>query len=489
MNYRTYIENLIEAQRFYSVEGLTKLKKYAGKPNIFISYRDINKLGINPDNRYNTPYGIYAYPLDEYLDKMRSSMDVPYAGKHPYIHVFTVKPEFSDRFIVDVYNYSSSDYDRDFKKLEQFAKSLTQMPYISPNTHADPSELNDEEEKELIEKYSNVFNLHTYMNKQSYPAVKNPFGTIWYYTRLLAQNASEFSIEYKKSEPTMVWNVILRKVLGYCGICDRGQGIIHPSEPTQAVFFSKECIEEIEVIRNITDRSTVTDVAASFGGLSRTVKNDIEKVLYRNSNIVVVRVNLDYGIIIIVRRLSDNKEIHRFFGTSSKDWILNLGGRDFIMINRGGMPNVITILNDEGEIEVEIPRTSDESLSTFLKLYEYDDRYLIRTANRGNFDLWELRVFGQSLNTKLLFKNLYDMNADYLTLIENKLIILEFPDDKLDQYSVVYVLDRHAFYDLVKEKFVIHPDKNIRYIDFRNKKWVITTQDREEKIIDFKQID
>ena len=32
--------------------------------NLFVSFTDLDKLGINPTSRYNTPIGIYAYPAE-----------------------------------------------------------------------------------------------------------------------------------------------------------------------------------------------------------------------------------------------------------------------------------------------------------------------------------------------------------------------------------------------------------------------------------------
>jgi hypothetical protein len=121
--YRQFLLDLLEAQRYPTKTGYEQLKKYADDPDVFISYRNINKLGINPTNKYNTPYGIYCYNLSRVFDSMRGdSKKVPFAGEHPYIHVFRIKNQFKYKFIDDIYNYSSSDYDHDIEQLWKFIR-------------------------------------------------------------------------------------------------------------------------------------------------------------------------------------------------------------------------------------------------------------------------------------------------------------------------------------------------------------------------------
>jgi hypothetical protein len=67
------------------------LNKYRGKSNIFGSFTAIPKLGINPQTKYNTPVGVYSYPVDYILDQVSGDIfDVPFAGKMPYLHIFSV---------------------------------------------------------------------------------------------------------------------------------------------------------------------------------------------------------------------------------------------------------------------------------------------------------------------------------------------------------------------------------------------------------------
>ena len=45
------------------------LAKYVNDPDVYISFTDIDKIGINPRSVYETPLGIYTYPLKEFYEK------------------------------------------------------------------------------------------------------------------------------------------------------------------------------------------------------------------------------------------------------------------------------------------------------------------------------------------------------------------------------------------------------------------------------------
>jgi hypothetical protein len=55
--------------------------------------------------------------------------------------------------------------------------------------------------------------------------------------------------KFVSKNPAVGWSKVLLK-LGYSGVIDNGSGIIHPSEPTQAVFFRLADLTHLETIRN-----------------------------------------------------------------------------------------------------------------------------------------------------------------------------------------------------------------------------------------------
>jgi len=77
----------------YSKRGLA-LEKYANRADIFGSFTNLPKLGINPSTTYETPIGVYGYPMMYIVENYSESsgkFEVPFAGDAEYLHIFTVK--------------------------------------------------------------------------------------------------------------------------------------------------------------------------------------------------------------------------------------------------------------------------------------------------------------------------------------------------------------------------------------------------------------
>lgn len=91
----------------------------------YMSYTAIDKLGINPRSGYNTPIGIYSYPIIDsvtYSIELSDNMSrVPYMGKAPYVWVF--RPKSPDRGLI-ISDYTSSDFDRDSAKLVDYVGGI-----------------------------------------------------------------------------------------------------------------------------------------------------------------------------------------------------------------------------------------------------------------------------------------------------------------------------------------------------------------------------
>ena len=77
-----------------------------------------HKIGINPKTEYNTPIGIYAYPVDYVLDKGRK---VPFAGDEPYIQVLQYVKR--DR-ILDLKSYTRANLEEDMANCEEILKDF-----------------------------------------------------------------------------------------------------------------------------------------------------------------------------------------------------------------------------------------------------------------------------------------------------------------------------------------------------------------------------
>lgn len=192
------------------ISAYKALKKYKDNPNIFISFTEINKVGINPRYKFNNPVAIYAYPLREIwekynLDKEKSFKIIPFASKRPFIWIIKSK----GNFIHDLFTqYKKSNFERDVKKLKEIYGKIDKLV-----------------QKAKDEAYAD-----------NYPSY------LWRLTELLSHKS--------KKKVSTEWNSIFRK-LGYSGFADKsGKGIIHYLQPIQAMFFSKSGLEIIDKIMN-----------------------------------------------------------------------------------------------------------------------------------------------------------------------------------------------------------------------------------------------
>lgn len=198
------------------------LRKYKDRDDIYISFTEINKIGINPESSYNTPIGVYTYPLKQFwkLYKVETLGTVkdsaPFAGDQPYIQI--LKGKHTKGFIRDFSKYTERDLKKDKEKILKYSR-----------------------DDYFIEKQIEIG------EKESYN--KTPFGRFWGITwNLVTNSLSYLNLNSKKS--SVAWNELLRN-LGYTGFSDTtGTGIIYEDEPVQAVFLTSKEYTQIDMIDN-----------------------------------------------------------------------------------------------------------------------------------------------------------------------------------------------------------------------------------------------
>jgi hypothetical protein len=289
------------------------IEQYKNDPDVYISFTTIDKIGINPQSEYNTPLGIYCYPLrelfgkyEEYQTQAPPGYYVPFAGHHPYINFIRVKDKA--HFVNDMYkDYGSNDYDRDIGILRnKYKESIIQFsqPISLPLAERFFDALRDRDtgintlhwysDNRIF--YNDIYNyeadktlkdrtkwsivglalLNAYKNKvitspQDIIKISND-GTL---NKIIFQQVIiNIGLETaKEKNPVMSmwnitkllaeklsandkqastkWNLILSKDLGYSGFADKsGRGYIHESEKTQAVFFNTRAFELLHRVEN-----------------------------------------------------------------------------------------------------------------------------------------------------------------------------------------------------------------------------------------------
>lgn len=200
------------------------LKPYANQDDIYITFTDLQKVGIKPLSNFNTPNGVYTYPLKESwktyrVEHYKTLERFPFASDRPFITILQGK--HSNGFIQDmIKDYTSKDYDRDKDKLLKMCEDRTLLDTI---------------EKMAI-KTADSFH-------------KNIVGYFWNMTRIIS---SQFKEEFNLSghSDTQTWNNLLRR-MGYTGFADKSaKSIIHTSEPLQAFFLTSSEYKVIDRIKN-----------------------------------------------------------------------------------------------------------------------------------------------------------------------------------------------------------------------------------------------
>jgi hypothetical protein len=293
--------------------------KYKDDDDVYISFTEIDKIGINPRSKYNTPVGIYTYPLKQFyklylkpalnLDNIRNRDTVgqyaPFAGNAKYINFIRCKDK--SHFINDMYkDYGSDNYDRDIKILEEKYKqifsidentlnnltkeiwnfmisrtSLTtttlmaEVNYIIDQTF---SEINSNTITKTINSFEDDFKklivkpdkiqlewiisliLELLPQWDNFITSANnsakSFNPVMMMWNIARLLAQKLSDNTKQASTK--WNLILSKDLGYSGFADKsGKGYIHPSEPMQAVFFNTRAFEVIARLENVPAKKKI----------------------------------------------------------------------------------------------------------------------------------------------------------------------------------------------------------------------------------------
>jgi uncharacterized protein YjbI with pentapeptide repeats len=235
-----------------------RLKQYINKPNVFVSFSDYPKFGIFYQNKWKTPTGLYAYPLD--LDKISE-----FATDRPYMIVFKVKPESN---ILRIPFYNAEDYERDIQKLIDY----------------EPSLVKDRLDYERKTKFS-----YTTGSKEYY-------GHIWNVTRLLSiknDKTTPINVLAKNGESpnpgVLLWAKILKNILGYDGVIDDCTGTIHENEQCQAVFFNMNALELLEIIekKEENDYSFEFKKEIEMDSRPEKISGTIENKKYIKKNIII----------------------------------------------------------------------------------------------------------------------------------------------------------------------------------------------------------
>ena len=250
--------------------------------NSFVSFTEVDKLGVNPDSEWNTPLGIYSYPSSYVVAKMGSDKGMrflPFAGDNPYANIFSVKGNIIDLSAMS--EQELGNYNR--KMVDVFIKTAG----ITPGSgHG----------KTVVDMLENIF-----IQAPEEAKVSSPGGKFWFITAKFADllmTSEKTKRQWKSGLYRVSWNKLFRKI-GVDGCIDSGgDGIIDgpepdedesPTEPVQAVFFSIKSIDKNQRVHN---RYSPADLEASIArGKDKRQKWQRKRSMSEDEQLELVRDN------------------------------------------------------------------------------------------------------------------------------------------------------------------------------------------------------
>lgn len=232
------------------VSVYNELLPYKNKEGYYISFTDVEKIGINPKSKFETPLGIYTYPLKQSWIKYKvdETKDVgeamPFAGERE--NIYLLKKRDGIKFINSAKDYTDAMLEKDMLTLMRHVLENKESYYKSFGGRS-PEQITPQ----IIRKYFKKWKGEAYG--------KEPVFMIWNITRELSGRRNRVHEVIDKKVPTRRvhtsmttgWNTLLYKVLGYYGFSDStGAGYIHNNEPIQTVFFTKRAFTVVKLSPN-----------------------------------------------------------------------------------------------------------------------------------------------------------------------------------------------------------------------------------------------
>lgn len=212
-------------------------------PKAFISFQGILKVGVNPRTEWDTPLGIYAYPVSEMFERY-SPTNVPFAGDRRYAFIMRANGE-----VCELQNMQDGYLEADLQRICKKYRSMFYSP--TPSDHESTRE-------ECIEFFEAMY--LDWVSRYQHHNGKS----LWYTTERMA---SFIENRFPTRSRAMVWNALLR-TCGYDVIVDRGEEIICSNEPAQAVFLHRGALRVMSAAPN----DMFTPLRPNFSQLSREEK-------------------------------------------------------------------------------------------------------------------------------------------------------------------------------------------------------------------------
>lgn len=261
------ISTLVEARRNPIINKKIESSKYLEQiykndpdpSSLYVTFTDVNKLGINPSTEYNTPNGIYCYPLWFIADRLQYSKNLVDARPFPNnfvknvivfrlvdnSRVFDMEDEIPEIIKNNIFKLQQQKNHKDFHAQSMFAtlKNATTI-------------------KDIWTK------IYTYIKDEKFSDNGNEDNGNPPYS-IRTDNKVKYSNEARSA-------LVAFRMIGIDGFTNNnGNGTIHSNEPTQAVFFNSRVLK---IVKHLNDEgnANIRDINSIVS--SHTVE-DVEKCI------------------------------------------------------------------------------------------------------------------------------------------------------------------------------------------------------------------
>ena len=329
---------------------------------LFVTFVSVDKVGLNPKSQYDTPIGVYTYPLEYVFDEE----DVPFRGddseKSSKIKVLK---QLSNKVLSN--DLGDAEYQSKIKQIKNIIK--TSGKYV-PEIETDPDK--------FIERWEDAARKQT------------NFGCLWNVTRMLTMDYYSRKNSRKIGGPTknnpIVWTKLLLE-LGYDLVIDNDTGTIHPNEPTQAVFLNPKSYKVVG--------EEFVDTESRYIKSNKNVKTDlikqiekgwteelIENILKLNEpKYLKISNDKDFGALSYTIRIKNFKlfeKISKYFKKELNDDFVDYFNRSLNMLKKDDTKNEFV----DYFIKLNNPKITNSPLIPSSKLINYLNRSETKFNNK-----------------------------------------------------------------------------------------------------------
>jgi hypothetical protein len=261
--------------------GAEDLKKYLPKtpdgpndlPQYAFTMTQLNKVGVNPKSEYNTPLGVYFYPLTHEMYQSLIDNSLPFAGESENVN------------LVKLNNLNSPKWLRVSDRNQSINLEALQMKAYN---------FFDDSNKKISSAENDEYTFETTLEEwKRWVKRESKFSSASLLFSFCAFLIKKVDLKSSSSKvaPGRRFNQVLRH-LGFIGVYDGGKAVIHPAEPEQLVALEPSAYTVItsyntnEIRKGTSTKNVDSVVFAAIFTIEESVfdLHENEKEIIQHSN-------------------------------------------------------------------------------------------------------------------------------------------------------------------------------------------------------------